>query len=109
MWFGVHPAETRKGYGTTIFKMFEEYARNNGFSTIRLYTDEIDNRIACKLYEKMGMTKEYYENEDDITSDIGKLLIYSKSLTGEKVLSWNNKFINYKEQKQKEKKSNILL
>ncbi len=101
-WFGVSPFETKKGYGTAIFKIFEEFARNNGFSTIRLYTDEADNSLACKLYEKMGMSKEYYENKEDKTDDIGKILIYSKSLTEKKVLPWNNKFINYKAQKEKE-------
>ena len=58
--------------------------------------------LACKLYEKMGMSKEYYENKEDKTDDIGKILIYSKSLTEKKVLPWNNKFINYKAQKEKE-------
>ena len=48
------------------------------------------------------MTKEYYNNKDDITEDIGKIVIYSKSLTGGKVKLWNNKSINYREQRQKE-------
>ncbi len=51
----------------------------------------------------MGMTKEYYQNKNDKTEDIGKILIYSKSLTKEKVKPWNNRFINYKGQKEKEK------
>ncbi len=102
-WFGVSPAETKKGYGTAIFKIFENYAIKNGFSTIRLYTDEKDNHLACKLYEKMGMTKELYKNKNDKTSDIGQILIYSKSLTNKRVKLWKSKFINYKGQKEKEK------
>lgn len=101
-WYGVHPTQLHKGYGTKIFGMFEKYGRDNGFKTLRLYTDEIDNATACCLYEKLGMTKEYYNNPDDQTSDIGPILIYSKSLTKEPVQPWNNKFINYKGQREKE-------
>ena len=101
-WYGVIPTERREGYGTKIFRLFEKYAKDNNFKIIRLYTDEIDNAIACKLYEKMGMVKEYYNNKDDITEDIGKIVIYSKSLTGGKVKLWKNKSINYREQRQKE-------
>ena len=101
-WYGVIPTERRKGYGTEIFRHFERYAKDKNFKIIRLYTDDIDNANACKLYEKMGMTKEYYNNKDDITEDIGKIVIYSKSLTGGKVKLWNNKSINYREQRQKE-------
>ncbi len=42
-WFGVSPYETEKGYGKRIFQIFENYAKQNGFTTIRLYTDETDN------------------------------------------------------------------
>ena len=92
----------KKGYGTQIFKIFENWAKENGFKTIRLYTDEVDNAQACVLYENMGMIKEYYKNSDDITKDVGDIVIYSKSLTGEVVALWNNKFINIKGQKDKE-------
>ncbi len=101
-WYGVKKEMQKKGYGTTIFKIFENWAKKNRFKTIRLYTDEIDNAQACKLYEKMGMTKEYYTNSNDLTKDIGPIVIYSKSLTGDIVELWNNKFINYTEQRNKE-------
>ena len=101
-WFGVKNEMHKKGYGTQIFKIFENWAKENGFKTIRLYTDEVDNAQACVLYENMGMIKEYYKNSDDITKDVGDIVIYSKSLTGEVVDLWNNKFINIKGQKDKE-------
>ena len=101
-WYGVAPEERNKGYGTEIFKIFEAYARINNFSVIRLYTDEEDNAAACRLYERFGMTKEYYNNKNDISKDIGKIIIYSKSLTGKKAKLWNSKFLNYKGQKEKE-------
>ena len=102
-WFGIKKELRKKGYGTHVFKIFENWAKENGFKTIRLYTDEIDNAQACKLCEKMGMIKEYYKNTDDLTKDIGPIVIYSKSLTGDTVELWNNKFINYKGQRDKEK------
>ena len=101
-WFGVKNEMRKKGYDTQIFKIFENWAKENGFKTIRLYTDEVDNAQACVLYENMGMIKEYYKNSDDITKDVGDIVIYSKSLTGEVVALWNNKFINIKGQKDKE-------
>ena len=101
-WFGVVQKERKHGYGTTIFKIFESWAKDNGFDTIRLYTDEVDNAIACKLYEKMGMIKEYYKNKNDLCEDIGNIVIYSKSLKQNPVKLWNSKFIGYKKQKEKE-------
>ena len=100
-WYGVHPQERLKGYGTEICEFFESYAKLNGFCVLRLYTDEVDNAAACKLYEKMGMVKEYYENPNDMTKDVGRIVIYSKALTREKLMPWNNKFINYKGQNEK--------
>ncbi len=93
-WFGVLPQYRGKGYGEQIFKIFENYAINNNYQIIRLYTDEIDNANACKLYEKMGMIKEYYNNKHDINKKIGKIVIYSKSLTNKPVKLWNNKNIH---------------
>ncbi len=101
-WYGVRQDKRKQGYGTLIFKIFEDWAKDNGFNIIRLYTDDVDNANACKLYEKMGMTKEFYKNNDDVTTDIGNIIIYSKSLTNKPLTPWNNRFINYKGQQDKE-------
>ena len=101
-WYGVRQDKRNKGFGTLIFKLFENWAKDNGFKVIRLYTDDIDNASACRLYEDLGMTKELYKNSDDITTDIGNIVIYSKALTNEPLPLWNNRFINYKGQREKE-------
>ena len=62
-----------------------------GFENLRLYTDELDNAIAIKLYEKSGMTKEFYKNKKDQHYEVGKTVICSINLYGEKVALWNNK------------------
>ncbi len=101
-WYGVREDKRNHGYGTEIFRMFENWAKENGFKVIRLYTDDIDNACACKLYEKMGMTKELYKNNDDVTTDIGNIVIYSKALTNEPLTLWNNRFLNYRGQRERE-------
>ena len=105
-WFGVLPEYRKNGYGGKIFDIFENYAKENGFETIRLYTDEVDNNKACRLYESKGMIKEKYQNPDDVSHEVGDILIFSKSLTDKKVSKWNNKNITLKEQEAKQSKNN---
>ena len=100
-WFGLLKQNRGKGYGKQILYFIKNEALNNGFTTLRLYTDEEDNFIATKLYEKIGMIKEKYINEDDIHFQTSKTLIYSISLTDKSVELWNNKnlFLNSHEEK----------
>lgn len=100
------PEYRKNGYGGKIFDIFENYAKENGFETIGLYTDEVDNNKACRLYESKGMIKEKYQNPDDVSHEVGDILIFSKSLTDKKVSKWNNKNINLKEQEAKQSKNN---
>ena len=93
-WFGVLEGERRKGYGAKILKQTMARARELGFETLRLYTDEEDNKNAIKLYEKFGMTSEVYDNPNDPHFEFSKTLIYSISLTGNKVEPWNNKYLD---------------
>ncbi|MBQ8424474.1 MAG: hypothetical protein IJX17_00450, partial [Clostridia bacterium] len=60
--------------------------------------------IAIKLYEKIGMTREIYDNPEDVHFEIGNTLIFSKGLINEKTALWNNKnlFLNSHEEKNKE-------
>lgn len=101
-WFGVLPKFRNNGYGSEIMEIFIEFCKQHGFKRIRLYTDEVDNNKACKLYEKFGMTKEYYLNPNDVTKEIGAIIIYSKSLDGTPCEAWNNRFINLKGQEKKQ-------
>ena len=95
-WFGVLEGERRKGYATKIINHIMEEAKTLGFETLRLYTDEEDNKDAVKFYEKLGMISEVYDNPEDNHFEIGKTLIFSKSLSNAKVQMWDNKnlFLN---------------
>ena len=90
-WFGVIDKERRKGYATEIINFTIEKAKEMGFETIRLYTDEEDNKDAVKFYEKLGMQSEIYDNAEDKHFEISKTLIFSKSLTQKPLEKWDNK------------------
>ena len=104
-WFGVIEKERRRGYGTKILEFVFDEAKKMGFENLRLYTDEIDNAIAVKLYEKFGMTREYYNNLNDKHYEVGKTLIFSKNLKGNKIPLWNNKYLYLD---QHDKRNNII-
>ncbi len=100
-WFGVLKQYRNKGFAKEIINFAMNKALEMGFNNLRLYTDEEENLIATKLYEKLGMIKEEYINEDDIHFQISKTLIYSISLTDKQVELWNNKnlFLNSHDEK----------
>ena len=52
---------------------------------------------------KKGMIKEYYNNELESDQINNETIIYSKSLTEEKIQKWNNKFLGLTAQSEKEK------
>ena len=90
-WFGVVEDERGKGLATKILKFAMEQAKNLGFETFRLYTDEEDNSSAINLYNKFGMISEIYDNPEDLHFEISKTLIFSTSLTEKPTTLWNNK------------------
>jgi len=102
-WFGVVENERRKGYGRIILNKAKEMARDLGFETLRLYTDEDSNDNAVLLYRKLGMLEEVYENLDDVHFEVGKTLIFSISLSDRQVDLWNDKnlYLNSHEEKNK--------
>ncbi|HBY20179.1 MAG: hypothetical protein A2Y24_02025 [Clostridiales bacterium GWE2_32_10] len=102
-WYGVLPEQTGKGYGSEVFDFFENYAKENRYKNIRLYTDELDNEIATKLYYKKGMISEVYKNKDDVFYEVSNTLIFSKSLTDQPVEKWNNKYLGLNEQEKRQK------
>ena len=103
-WFGVVEDERRKGFATEILEFSMQQAKNLGFETLRLYTDEEDNASAIKLYDKFSMISEIYDNPEDVHFEISKTLIFSKSLTDKPTTLWNNKnlYVNAHDEKNKE-------
>ena len=90
-WFGVLEDERGKGYGKEILNYMIQSAKDLGYENFRLYTDEIANEKAIKLYEKIGMTREEYLNPEDKHFKFSNTLIFSKSLVKDTVDLWNNK------------------
>ena len=90
-WFGVLESERKKGYGTQILSHIMQLAKELGYENFRLYTDEISNAKAVKLYESFGMIREIYNNSEDSHFQIGNTLIFSKNLLNKPTSLWNNK------------------
>lgn len=77
-WFGVLPGFRRLGYGEKILEKTIDLAKKRNKKILRLYTS-VDNHGARKLYDKVMDICEPYDTEKE------KSLIYSKSLSSEKV------------------------
>ena len=95
-WFGVLPNERSKGYGRKILKETERICKTMPFKYFRCYTSSSYNASALPLYESFYTISEKYENDDDETYD-KTTIIYSYSLTNDKVPYWNNKYLGIKE------------
>ena len=95
-WFGVLPEKRNKSYGERILLKTIDLAKQEGFKTMRLYTDKVENANAIRLYEKVGFVGEKYSAEK-LAYDC---YIYSKSLCNEKVELWNNKVLGLSYQSQ---------
>ena len=95
-WFGVLPEKRNKSYGEIILLKTIDLAKQEGFKTMRLYTDKVENANAIRLYEKVGFVGEKYSAEE-LAYDC---YIYSKSLCNEKVELWNNKVLGLSYQSQ---------
>lgn len=101
-WFGILEEYRRLHLGSKALKMFEEMAKEQGFKTVRLYTDKYDNKVAINFYKANGYTEEDYVLDEDPASKIYPLFIFSKSLDGSKVTRWNNKNIGFTKQTEKQ-------
>ena len=101
-WFGILERYRKLGYGGRVLDLTINIAKEKGYKTFRLYTDEYA-KSAHKLYESRGLIKEPYDRYDDKDEFfIADIYIYSISLTKDKVELWNNKFLGLKEQGKKE-------
>jgi len=107
-WFGVLEEYRKKGYGKRILldtiEMAKNFSNKYPIKYFRLYTSIRDNTVAQILYKDVMDIEEIYNNKDDYTYD-NTCVIYSKSLTDEKVPYWDNKFLNIKGYIEKEKNS----
>ncbi len=92
-WFGVRQKYRKNGFGSKILDYCIKKARKMGYKTFRLYTDDVENENAVKLYTKFGMTGEKYTNKKDHHFEVGNTLVFSLSLTGGKVEPWNDRYI----------------
>ena len=90
-WFGILPLYRRNGIGTLTIKHLKSLAKKLNFKNLRVYTDSHSNHYACRLYEKVFEHVEVYENEKGKYYQVGDTLIFSTSLTQNKIQPWNNK------------------
>lgn len=89
-WFGILDEYKNKGLGTLLLKETINLAAAKNFKHMRLYTDFNGNSNAIKLYEKIGFIGEKYTAEK-LSYDCR---IYSKSITDNNCVLWNNKNLN---------------
>lgn len=83
-WFGILKALRGQGYAGKAFEFFESQAKRKGYKNVRVYTDKSAYKSAAKFYEKREMVCEAYLRKRGV-------VIFSKSLSGRKVMAWNNK------------------
>ena len=103
-WYGVLDKFRRQGLGRKMFNFCKAEAENLGYKTLRLYTDEIDNKIAVITYKKYGMFEEVYNNKNDKTIVVGRTLIFSLPLNGNELIKWNDRMIYLAEEDEAEAK-----
>ncbi|RXZ77412.1 N-acetyltransferase [Paenibacillaceae bacterium] len=99
-WYGVLPSFRSRGFGRKILlESIEKCKSLEAFKYLRLYTaemDDDDDSSALPLYDSVMDLCEKYENQDDDTLD-NTALIYSYSLTSEKVLPWDDRYAELNE------------
>ena len=100
--FGLLEEYRYKNYGKLLLKLTEDYAYSLGFKYMRLFTDRLNNDIAINFYKREGYTFEKYESNEEELKDLFDIVIGSKSLIGNDVPKWNNKFINLTKQTKKQ-------
>ena len=94
-WFGVIEEERRKGYASYILDWTMQQAQERGYKNLRLYTSIITDIEAVEFYKSKNMIMEEYTSEPQISDEI---VIFSSSLTQNKVELWDNKHLELYEQ-----------
>ena len=90
-WFGVIPTERRKNFGSQIFEWTIQEAKKIGYKNFRIYTSLEMNEKGVAFYRSKDFLEEKYTTEKNLSDTI---LIFSKSLTLDKIDLWNNKMLN---------------
>ena len=103
-WFGIREGFRRRRLGSAALKCFEDMAVSEGYRFARLYTDALNNDAAITFYQANGYISEPYLNLADPACLQCKTLIFSKSLTDDPLIFWNNRTIHLTEQLQKQRK-----
>jgi len=102
-WFGIREGFRRKHLGSEALAVFEEMAASRGYRFARIYTDAENNDAAIAFYKSNGYSCESYQNPEDPACVKYKVLIFSKALTSEELVPWNNRSIHLTEQIAKQK------
>ena len=97
-WFGIREGFRRRHLGSEALRRFEEMAAARGYRFARLYTDAENNDAAIAFYRSNGYVGEPYFNADDPACEEFRILIFSKSLTDQALIPWNNENIHLTEQ-----------
>ena len=103
-WFAVLKEYRRNGFGSAALQKFEEMALFEGCRFARLYTDAENNDTAIAFYKANSYICEPYRNIQDPACLQYPTVIFSKSLTREKLVPWNSRNIHLTEQIAKQKK-----
>lgn len=101
-WFGILPQYRRNGYGSMALRLYENEARELGYTYARLYTDRDGNDVAIAFYENNGYSAEEYRNANDMIIQKYPILIFSKNLTGGEVEKWSDRYIDLTSQVEKQ-------
>ena len=103
-WVGIREGFRRRHLGSAALKRFEDMAVSGGYRFARLYTDAVNNDAAISFYRANGYISEPYLNLEDPACLQYKTLIFSKSLSDDPLIIWNNRSIHLTEQIEKQRK-----
>jgi len=100
-WYGLMHSNRGKGFGKQILLDTINEAKCRGYDTFRLYTSKTKCKTACKLYDKvMDIGEDYTREQPEM-----KRVVYSKSLTNEKVVPWGGRDLYLRKDEESEKKA----
>ncbi len=103
-WFGIREGFRRRHFGSAALKRFEDMAISEGYRFARLYTDALNNDAAITSYQANGYVSEPYLNLGDPACLQYKTLIFSKPLSDDPMIFWNDRNIHLTEQIEKQRK-----
>ena len=103
-WFGIREDFRRRHLGSAALKRFEDMAISEGYRFARLYTDALNNDAAIAFYQSNGYISEPYLNSEDPACLQYITLIFTKPLSDDPLIFWNDRNIHLTEQIEKQRK-----